>query len=182
MNSRHAITAAQEELDALANKSSPRSLTTMPTTAVQPTPKSSARQPTPKTSTEPDAPLSDVPATAPVATEEWRIAMGKATRRKAKAAAAKQKWTGIPCDDTPNKTNGGRGKKAHQLTTNHHRDARTWADVVRSGGINVQIVLGNGNLGTIQPETGKKERRDGARDGAARWLGRKREGGERRGM
>jgi hypothetical protein len=69
MHSRHATTAAQEELDALANKSSPRSLTTVPTAAVQPTPKTSA---------EPDAPLPDAPAAAPVATEEWRIATGKA--------------------------------------------------------------------------------------------------------
>jgi hypothetical protein len=76
---------------------------------------------------------------------------------------------------------GGQGKKAHQRTNNtgNHRAAKTWADVVRSGGINVQIVLGNGNLGTTQPETGKNQRRDGVRDGAARRLGRKREGGER---
>jgi hypothetical protein len=46
----------------------------------------------------------------------------------------------------------------------------------------VQIVLGKGNLGTTQLETGKKERTDGARDGAARRLGRKREGGGRGGM
>jgi hypothetical protein len=68
MHSRDATTAAQEELDALANKSSPRSLTTMPTAAAEPTPKPSA---------EPDAPLPDAPAAAPVATEEWRIATGK---------------------------------------------------------------------------------------------------------
>jgi hypothetical protein len=76
----------------------------------------------------------------------------------------------------------GQGKKAHQPTAKHHHDARTGVDVVRGGGINVQIVLGNGNLGTTQPETGKKDRRDGARDGAARQLARKREGVERRGM
>jgi hypothetical protein len=179
MHSRHATTATQEELDALANKSSPRSLTTMPTTAVQPTPKSSAAHPTLKTPTEPDVPLPATPAAAPVATEECRIAMGTAARWKAKAAEAKRKWMARPRDKTPNDTNGGRGKKAHQPTTNHHRDARTWADVVRSGRINVQIVLGNGNLGTTQLETGKKERRDRVRDGTARRLGRKREGGER---
>jgi hypothetical protein len=148
----------QEELDALANKSSPRSLTTMPTTTMQHTPKTSA---------EPDMPLPDAPAAALVATEEWRITMGKATRGKAKAAMGKKKQTATPCDETPNKMNGGWGKKAHQLTTNHHHDARTWADVVRSGAINIQIVLGNGNLGTTQPETRKRERRDGARDRAA---------------
>jgi hypothetical protein len=183
MHSRHATTAAQEELDALANKSSPSSLTTMPTAAAQPTP-TTAAEPTPKTSAEPDVPLPDAPAAAPVATEEWRIARGKAARRKAKAAEAKKKWTATLRDETPNKTNGGRGKKAHQPRNNtgNHRAAETWADVVRRGGINVQIVLGKGNLRTTKPETGKKERRDGARDGAAHRLGRKREGGGRGGM
>jgi hypothetical protein len=182
MHSRHAKTATQEALDALANKSCLGSLTTVLTAAAQPTPKTSSGQPTLKTSAEPDAPLPNAPATAPVATEEWRITMGKAARRKAKAAEAKRKRMARPRDETPNETNGGRGKKAHQPTTNHHRHARTWADVVRSGGINVQIVLGNGSLGTTQPETGKKERRDGARDGIVHWLGRKREGGKRGGM
>jgi hypothetical protein len=70
MHSRHTTTATQEELDALVNKSSPSSLTMMPTTTAQPTLKTSA---------EPDVPLPDAPAAAPVAPEEWRIATGKAT-------------------------------------------------------------------------------------------------------
>jgi hypothetical protein len=125
-----------------------------------------------------------VPADAPVATEEWRIATGKAMRRKSKAAEAKKKRTVTLRDETPNKMNGGWGKKAHQPRNNtgNHRAAETWADVVRRGGINVQIVLGKGNLGTTQLEPRKKERRDGARDGAARQLRRKREGGGRGGM
>jgi hypothetical protein len=92
-----------------------------------------------------------------------------------------QRWTATPRDKTPNDKHGGRGKKAHQLTSNtgNHRAVKPWADVVRSGGINVQIVLGNGNLGTTQPEKRKKERKEGVRDGAARWLGRKMEAGER---
>jgi hypothetical protein len=147
-----------------------------------------AAQPTPKTSAEPDAPLPDAPAAAPVATEECRIATGKGTRRRAKRAENGKRWmatprdettndkrrTATPHDKTPNDNHGGRGKKAHQPTNNtgNHRAAKTWADVVRSGGINIQIVLGNGNLGTTQPETGKNQRRDGVRDGAARRLGR----------
>jgi hypothetical protein len=155
----------------------------MLTAPVQPTLMTSA-EPTLKTSAEPDIPLPDAPAAAPVATEEWRIAMGKAARWKAKAAEAKKKGTVTLRDETPNKTNGGWGKKAQQLRNNtgNHGAAETWADVVRRGGINMQIVLGKGNLGTTQPETGKKERRDGVRDGAARRLGRKREGGGRGGM
>jgi hypothetical protein len=70
MHSHYATTAAQEELDLLANNSSPRLPSTMLTTATYPTPKTTAI---------PDAPLPNAPATAPVATEEWRIMMGKAT-------------------------------------------------------------------------------------------------------
>jgi hypothetical protein len=54
------------------------------------------------------------------------------------------------------------------------------AEVVKSGGINVQIVLGNGNLGLAAPPTKKRGERRG---GAARRLGRKegvRERGEER--
>jgi hypothetical protein len=119
---RHTTTTAQEELAALANKSSLCSLTTVLTATVQPTPKTSA---------EPDVPLPNAPATAAVATEEWSIAMGKAMRWKARAAQAKKKWTATPRDETPNKTNGGRGKKAHQPRNNtrNHRATETWADL-----------------------------------------------------
>jgi hypothetical protein len=44
------------------------------------------------------------------------------------------------------KQNGEWGKKHYQPMMNNHRDGKTWADVVRSGGIKIQIVLGNGNL------------------------------------
>jgi hypothetical protein len=65
----------------LANKSSPHSPTTMPTTTAHPTP---------KTPTEPDATLPATPAAALVAMEEWRIATGKVTRRKAKEPRRKR--------------------------------------------------------------------------------------------
>jgi hypothetical protein len=126
MHSRHATTATQEELDALANKSSLCSLTMVPTAAAQPTPKTSA-EPTPKTSTEPDALLPDAPAAAPVATEEWRIATGKGTRGRANRAETDKRrtatlhdktpndkrWTATPRDKTPNDKPGRQGKKAH---------------------------------------------------------------------
>jgi hypothetical protein len=70
MHSCHATTATQEELDALTNKSSLRSLTTMPTTAAQPTLKTSAK---------PDAPLPDAPATAPVSRMAKDILFGALT-------------------------------------------------------------------------------------------------------
>jgi hypothetical protein len=41
---------------------------------------------------------------------------------------------------------------------------KTWADVVKAGGINVQIVLGNGNLGyVLPPQRTRGERRVGVR-------------------
>jgi hypothetical protein len=53
---------------------------------------------------------------------------------------------------------------------------KTWAEVVKSGGINVQIVLWNGNLGLATPPTRKRGERRG---GAARRLGRRDGVGER---
>jgi hypothetical protein len=52
---------------------------------------------------------------------------------------------------------------------------KTWVEVVKSGGINVQIVLGNGNLGLTQPTMRRGERRGGA----ARRLGKRAGVGER---
>ncbi|KAI5807803.1 hypothetical protein BZA77DRAFT_362906 [Pyronema omphalodes] len=52
---------------------------------------------------------------------------------------------------------------------------KTWAEVVKSGGINVQIVIGNGNLGLTTPPTRRGERRGGA----ARRLRKKEGEGER---
>jgi hypothetical protein len=52
---------------------------------------------------------------------------------------------------------------------------QTWAEVITSGGINVQIVLGNGNLGLTTPMA-----RRGERQGGATWrLAKKEEDGER---
>jgi hypothetical protein len=53
---------------------------------------------------------------------------------------------------------------------------KTWVQVRKSGGINVQIVLGNGNLGLATPPTKK---RGEMRGGVARRLGRKEGVGER---
>jgi hypothetical protein len=59
-----------------------------------------------------------------------------------------------------------------QPTNNNHRATKTWADVVKNGGINVQIVLGNSNLGQATPTKMWRERGE-RRGGAARRLGRK---------
>jgi hypothetical protein len=52
---------------------------------------------------------------------------------------------------------------------------KTWAEVIKSGGINVQIVLGNGNLGLTTLTMKRGERRGGA----ARRLMKRGENGER---
>jgi hypothetical protein len=52
---------------------------------------------------------------------------------------------------------------------------KTWADVIKNGGINVQIVLGNGNLVLTTPMKMRGERPTGA----AQRLTKKREDGER---
>jgi hypothetical protein len=97
MHSRHATTTTQEELDTLANKSTPCPPTTMPTAATHPTL---------QTTTEPDMPLPDAPATGIVATEEWRIVTGKAMQRKARVTEADKKWMAIQSNETVNNKNG----------------------------------------------------------------------------
>jgi hypothetical protein len=71
---------------------------------------------------------------------------------------------------------GGRGKNSHQPRMTNTSAKKTWAEVVKSGGINVQIVLGNGNLALATPPMKKRGERRG---GAARRLGRKEGVGER---
>jgi hypothetical protein len=39
-----------------------------------------------------------------------------------------------------------RGKEVPLTDKQQHPPKKTWADIVKGGGINVQIMLGNGNL------------------------------------
>jgi hypothetical protein len=123
---------------------------------------------------EPDAPLPDETAAAPEAEKGWWTATSKATRWKMKAAKADNTRTETAREKTPTKQNGERVKNNHQPMMKNYRDAKTWADVVRSGGITVQIVLGNGNLGQATPVRMTGERRE-RRGGTTRRL-RKRSG------
>jgi hypothetical protein len=72
---------------------------------------------------------------------------GKATQKKRRNDKADNKWAATTANNTPTMKNGGRGKNTHQPRTNTPSTKKTWAEVVKSGGINVQIVMGNGNLG-----------------------------------
>jgi hypothetical protein len=105
----------------------------------------------------------------------WKTVEGKATQKKRSNEKADNKWTATASNKTPTTKNGGRGKNTHQPRMNTPSAKKTWAEVVKSGGINVQIVLGNGNLGHTTPTARRGERRGGA----ARRLGKKAGAGER---
>jgi hypothetical protein len=106
----------------------------------------------------------------------WKTVEGKATQKKRRNDKADNKWAVTTANHTPKTMNGGRGKNAHQPRTNTPSAKKTWAEVVKSGGINIQIVLRNGNLGLATPPTKKRGERRG---GVARRLGRKEGVGER---
>jgi hypothetical protein len=168
MHSQHATSAAQDALDALMCKYPPCPLMITYTEATtDPLPDSSAVQDTPI----PDAPTT----TAPVENDGWKTVKGKAAQKKRRNEKADNKQGATTTSNTPRTTNGGRGKNTHQPEMNTPSAKKTWAEVVKSGGINVQIVLGNGNLGLTTPMTRRGERR-----GGAAWrLAKKEEDGER---
>ncbi|KAI5809361.1 hypothetical protein BZA77DRAFT_361659 [Pyronema omphalodes] len=85
-------------------------------------------------------------------TNGWKTVEAKATQKKKMKAKETTSRAAIP-KQTPTTKN----------------------EVVKSGGINVQIVLGNGNLGLTTPPTRRGERRGGA----ARRLMKKEGEGER---
>jgi hypothetical protein len=154
MHSRYATSAAQEALDALMTKYPPRRLTTAPT-SVTPTP------PPGGLATQ-DTPLPDAPTPAPVVTEGWKTVEGQPTQRTRKSEEAGKTWVMEASNKTPTTKNGGRGKTSHQPRPNNPPAKKTWPDVVKTGGINVQIMLGNGNLGLTTPMKMRGERRGGA--------------------
>jgi hypothetical protein len=168
MHSQHATSAAQDALDALMRKYPPRPLAITSTEAIT--------DPLPNSNTVQDTTLPDAPTTtAPVESDGWTTVKGKATQKKRRNDKADNKWTAKTANNTPTTKNGGRGKNTYQPRTNTPSAKKTWAEVVKSGGINVQIVLGNGNLGLTTPTARRGERRGGV----ARRLAKKEEDGER---
>jgi hypothetical protein len=168
MHSQHATSATQDALDALMCKYPLCPLTITLTKALtDPLPDSNAVQDT----TLPDTPTT----TAPVEKDGWKTVEGKAMQKKRRNEKADNKWVATTVNNTPTTKNGARGKNTHQPRTNTPSAKKIWADVIKSGGINVQIVLGNGNLGltTLMTRTGER------RGGAAWRLGKKAGAGER---
>jgi hypothetical protein len=132
--------------------------------------------PLPDSPTVQDTTLPDAPTTtAPAENDGWKTVKGKASQKKRKNDTANNKRAATTASTTPTMKNGGRGKTTYQHRTNTPSTKKTWAEVVKSGGINVQIVLGNGNLGLTTPTKRRGERRGGA----ARRLGKKAGAGER---
>jgi hypothetical protein len=169
MDSQHATSAAQDALDALMRKYPPRPLAITSTeTTTDPLPDGDAVQDT----TLPDAPTT----TAPAEKDGWKTVEGKAAQKKRRNDKADNKRAMETSNEPPTTKTGGRGKTTHQPRTNTPSVQKTWAEVVKSGGIDVQIVLGNGNLGLATSPTQKRGERRG---GAVRRLGRKEGVGER---
>ncbi|KAI5813779.1 hypothetical protein BZA77DRAFT_356774 [Pyronema omphalodes] len=124
--------------------------------------------------------LPDAPSTAPAETNGWKTLEAKATQKKKMKAKETTSTAAIP-KQTPTTKNGGRGKNTHQPRQTTPSAKKTWADVVKSGGINVQNVLGNRNLGLTTPPTRRGERRGGAATRLRKMAGEGERGDEKRG-
>jgi hypothetical protein len=133
-----------------------------------PLPDSNAAQDT----TLPDAPTT----TAPAAKDRWKTMEGKEAWKKRRNEKANNEPVATTTNNTPKMKTSGRGKNTHQPKPTTPSTKKTWAEVVKSGGINVQIVLENGNLGLATPLMKKRGERRG---GVVRRLGRKERVGER---
>jgi hypothetical protein len=163
MHWQHATSATQDALDTLMRKYPPCPLAITSTEATtDPLPDGNAIQDT----TLPDAPTT----TAPAEKDGWQTVEGKAAQKKRRNEKADNKWATETSNKPATTKTGGRGKTSPPPRTTNTSAKKTWAEVVKSGGINVQIVLGNGNLGLATPPTKKRGERRG---GAARRLGRK---------
>jgi hypothetical protein len=150
MHSCHTTSAAQDALDALMIQHPPHQLVTTSSSAKSiPPPAGRATQ---------DTPLPAAPATAPVETKGWKNLEGKPMQRKKKNMEMDKKWAKEIHDKTPMTKNSGWGKNSCQLRPKNTSTKKTWADVIKSGGMNVQIVLGNGNLGLTILTTKRGER------------------------
>jgi hypothetical protein len=175
MYSQHATSTTQDALDALMHKYPPRPLAITSTEATT--------DPLPDSNAVKDTMLPDAPTTtAPVEKDGWKTVEGKAAQKKRRNEKADNKRAMETSNKPLTTKTGGWGKNSHQPRTTNTSTKKTWAEVIKSGGINVQIVLGNGNLGLATPPTKKRgERRGGAARRLRRTAGAGERGEERRG-
>jgi hypothetical protein len=133
MYSQHATSATQDALDALMRKYPPRPQPITSTEAMtDPLPDSNAVQDT----TLPDAPTT----TAPAERDGWKTVEGKAAETKRKNETADKKRVMETSNKLSTTKTGRWGKNSHQPRTTNTSAKKTWAEVIKSGGINVQIV------------------------------------------
>jgi hypothetical protein len=151
MYSQHATSAAPDALDALMRKYPPHPLAITSTeVTTDPLPDSSTTQNT----TLPDTPTT----TALVVKDRWKTMEGKEVWKKRRIKKADNRLAVTTASTTLKMKTGGRAKNTHQPKLTTPSVKKTWAEVIKSGGINVQIVLGNGNLGLTTPITRRGER------------------------
>jgi hypothetical protein len=163
MHSQHATSAAQDALDALMRKNPPRPLAITSTEATT--------DPLPDSNAVMDTTLPDThTTTAPAEKDGWKTVEGKAAQKKRRNEKADNKRGMETSNEPPTTKTGGRGKNSHQPRTTNTSAKKTWAEVIKSGGINVQIVLGNGNLGLATPPTKKRGERRGGTACRLRWT------------
>jgi hypothetical protein len=137
MHSQHATSAAQDALDALMRKYPPRPLAITSTEATT--------DPLPDSNAITDTTLPVTPTTtAPAEKDGWKTVEGKAAQKKRRNEKADNKRATETSNKPPTTKTGRRGKNSHQPRMTNTSAKKTWAAVVKSGGINVQIVLGNG--------------------------------------
>ncbi|KAI5812896.1 hypothetical protein BZA77DRAFT_358718 [Pyronema omphalodes] len=111
--------------------------------------------------------LPDVPSTAPADDEGWNTLEGKTIRSKRRSEQTSNQKEAPNNNKTPTTKTSRRGKSTYQPKPTTTPTKNTWAEVVKSGGINVQIVLGNGHLQLITSRRRARRQRQG---GAARKL------------
>jgi hypothetical protein len=169
MHSQHVTSTAQDTLDAVMHKYPPRPLMiTLTEVRTNPLPDSNAIQ---------DTTVPNTPTTTTLEEKDgWQTVEAKAVQKKRRNNKANNKWAMTNTNYTPKTTNGGSGENTYKPWINTPSAKKTWAEVIKSGGINVQIVLGNSNLGFAIPPIKKRGERGG---GAACRLGRKEGAGER---
>jgi hypothetical protein len=128
MHSQHATSAAQDALDALMRKYPPCPLAiTLTEATTDPLPDGNATQDT----TLPDAPTT----TAPVEKDGWKTMEGKAAQKKRRNDKADNKWATETSNKPLTTKTGGQGKTTHQPRINTPSTKKTWAEVVKSGGL-----------------------------------------------
>jgi hypothetical protein len=140
MHSQHMTSATQDALDALIRKYPPCPLAITSTEVMtDPLPDSNAAH---------DTNLPDAPTTTALAVKDgWKTMEGKEARKKRRNEKTDNRPALTTASTTPKTKTGWRGKNTHQPKLTSPSAKKTWVEVIKSGGINVQIVLGNGNLG-----------------------------------